>query len=156
MPSSLPVDRQQAPHPVEPGDVVSEQLPQGQDEKVSQGVVVELALPLEAVLEHVTPGQAPFGVIAQGRQRHPQVSRRQAVELPAQSPGGASVVGDGDDGGEPVTDVPQGPERGGQAVAPSQGNDGGPLLTATGPARHVDRRSHCSTPVPGHDAGRRP
>ena len=106
------MDRQQAPHPVEPGDVVSEQLPQGQDEQVSQRVVIELTLSLETVLEHVAPGQAPLGVVAQGRQRHPQVSRRQAVELSAQAPRGAAVVSDGDDGGKPVTDVLQSSKRG--------------------------------------------
>ena len=107
-----PVNRQQASHPVEPGDVVPEQLPQGQDEKVTQSVVVELALPLKTVLEHIAPGQAPLGVITQGCQRHPEVPRWQAVELPAQTPRGASVVGDGHDGGEPVADVFQSPERG--------------------------------------------
>ena len=140
------MDRQQSSHPVESGDVVSQQLPQRQDEQVSQGVVIELPVPLKPVLEHVPPGQPPLGVLAQGGQRHPQVPRRQAVELPTQTPRGPAVIGDGDDGGEPVSDVPQRPERGGQAVPAPQGHDGGPLLASAGPPGYIDRRSHWLLP----------
>jgi len=63
---------------------------------------VQLALAGETVLEHVAPGAAPVGVVAQGRQRHAQVPRRQDPELVTEPAGRPPVVGDRDDRGDPV------------------------------------------------------
>ena len=45
---------------------------------------------------------SPVVGAAEGGERHPQVARGQDVELPAQAPGRAAVVGDRHDGGEVV------------------------------------------------------
>jgi hypothetical protein len=57
------VDPQEPSYPVQALDLVVEQLPQRQDEQIAQGVIVQLALTGETVLEHVAPGQSPFGVV---------------------------------------------------------------------------------------------
>ena len=135
-----PVDGQQPPHPVQPAHVVAQQLPQGQDEQVAQGVVVQLAVTGEAVLEDVAPGQPPLGVVGERGQGHPQVAGGQAAEFASQPPRGAAVVGHGDHGGQPVRDVAQGPQGGGQAVPAAQGHDGRPLLAAARPPVGVQGR----------------
>ena len=65
-------------------DGVAEQVPERHDEQVAEGVPRQRPLALEPVLEHVPPGVAPLGVVAQRGERHPQVARRQHRELLAQ------------------------------------------------------------------------
>ena len=107
------VDRQEPPDPVQALDLIAEKLPQREDEQVAQGVVIELALAGETVLEHIAPGQPPLGVVGQRGQGHAQVPGRQAVELPPQASGGPAVVGHGDHGSELMGDMAQRPQGGG-------------------------------------------
>ena len=90
---------------------------------------------------------------------HPQVARGQQPQLPAQAPGRAAVVGDGDDGrhgvGEAAVDEqPQGRECRVQAVAAAE-RDGSerPVIAA-----HSRPRSRCVTRTakPSVPASRRP
>src|SRR5690625_506193 len=85
---------------VEPTDVVTEQLPQRHDQQVADGVVVQVASAFEPVLQHVGPRTPPFVVATQGRQRHPQVTRREYPELVPQACRRAPGVCAGRDGGE--------------------------------------------------------
>ena len=80
-------------------------------------------VPGETVLQHVAPGVAPVGVVAERRQRHPQVAGRQDVELLAQPPARAAVVGDRDDGGDLVGEQPQRGQGRGEPVAPAERDD---------------------------------
>ena len=130
---------EQAGDEVEPGDGVLVELPERDDEEVAEGVPSERALAGEAVLEHVAPRVAPLGLAAERRERHPQVPGREHPELVAQAAAGAPVVGDGDDGGDLVGDVPQRGERGGETVATAEGGDDGPA--------HSRPRSRCTTNV---------
>ena len=126
--------------PVEPVDVVVQQLPERDDQQVAHRVAVHLAVGLEPVLEHLGPGLSPPVVAAQGRQRHPQVTGREHAELLAQPSRRAAVVGDRDHrrqvGGQP-------PQRGqgrGQPVPATQRDD-----------RRLGRPAH---PRPTPDRGR--
>ena len=93
---------EQPPDEVEPGHGVLVQVPQRGDEQVAEGVAGERPVAPEPVLQHVAPGVAPLGVVAQRREGHPQVTGRQHVELVAQPSRRATVVGDGHDGGDVV------------------------------------------------------
>ena len=115
---------EQAGHPVEPVDVVVQQVPERDDEQVAHRVAVHLALGLEAVLQHPGPGLPPAVVAAQGRQRHPQVTRREHAELVAQPAGGAAVVGDRDDRRQVGGHAAQGGQGRGEAVPAPEGDDG--------------------------------
>jgi len=79
------VRTQQPTDEVQPVDVLPEQLPDGDDQEVADGMVVEGTATGEAVLQDVGPGATPFVVAAQGSQRHPQVTWWQDVELFAQA-----------------------------------------------------------------------
>ena len=70
-----PADQVQALHRV------AEQVPQRDDEQVAQRVPAQRAGAGEAVLQDVAPLVAPLAVVAQRGQGHPQVARRQDVEL---------------------------------------------------------------------------
>ena len=104
-------------------DGVAEQVPEGHDEEVAEGVAGQRPLALEPVLEHVPPGVAPLGVVAERRERHPQIPGRQDRELLAQPSRRPAVVGDRDDGGDPVGEQLQRGEGRRQAVAPAEGDD---------------------------------
>ena len=118
-----PAGVEQPADEVEAVDRVAEQVPQGHDEEVAEGVAGERSLALEPVLQHVAPGVAPLGVVAERGERHPQVARRQDRELLAQPPRGPAVVGDGDHGGDPVGEQLQRGERRRQAVAAAERDD---------------------------------
>ena len=132
-------------------DGVAEQVPQRHDEEVAEGVAGQRPLALEPVLQHVPPGVAPLGVVAERGERHPQVARRQHRELLAQPPRRPAVVGDRDHGGDPVGEQLQRGERRRQAVAPAEGDDRGvrayPLPAeghgALTPARGRGGRGRC-------------
>ncbi len=120
---------------VERLDVVAELLPQRDDQQIADRVVVQLALALEAVLDHLGPGLAPVVVAAQRGQRLAQIAGRQDAQLVAEAAAGAAVVGDRDHGGQVTGDAAQRGQRGGQAHASAQGHHlgGGPLRhTAAG------------------------
>ena len=99
------------------------QVPEGGDEEVAEGVTGERSLAPEPVLQHVPPGVAPLGVVAQRGQRHPQVTWGQHVELVAQPARRPPVVGDRDHGGDVVGDELEGLERGRETVATPEGDD---------------------------------
>ena len=67
---------------VEAVDGVAEQVPEGHDEEVAEGVAGQRPLALEPVLEHVAPGVAPLGVVAERGERHPQVARAAGPRTP--------------------------------------------------------------------------
>ena len=135
-----PARAEQAPDHVETLDRVSQRIPQPRDEQVAEGVPAERALAGEAMLQRITPGDAPLGVVAQSGQRHAQVAGREDVVLLAQAPRRAPVVGDGDDGGDLVRHETQGLQRGEQAMPPTEGRDRGAL--------HSRPRSRWTTRVP--------
>ena len=65
----------------------------------------------ESVLHHVPPELARRIFRTQGRERHPQITRRYQVELPPESPARSAVVGhhhDGRDVGSHPARCPQG------------------------------------------------
>jgi hypothetical protein len=97
---------QRADH-VQPGHRIAQAFPQTGDQQVPDGVVAERAGAFEAVLQHVRPGPPGLVVTAQGRQRHPEVTGRETVELLAEPAGGAAVVGHRHDRGQPVGDPAQ-------------------------------------------------
>src|SRR4051812_35312124 len=68
---------------------------------------MQLTRALEPMLEHVGPGASPFVVPAQCSQGLTQIARGKNSELATQSTGGASVVGDGDDGSQLVDERTQ-------------------------------------------------
>ncbi|SII80823.1 Uncharacterised protein [Mycobacteroides abscessus subsp. abscessus] len=117
------VGAQELGHPVESGDVVAVDLPQGGDEEVADGMAVEFAVGIEAVLDDVAPGPPPVAVVAEGGQSHPQVAGRQTPELVAQASRGAAVVGDGDDGGERLREQAEGAQGGVEAVSAAERDD---------------------------------
>jgi hypothetical protein len=124
------VRAEQPSHPVEPshgrvGGLRAEQLPQRHDQQVADGVLVQLAVAAEAVLDDVAPGLTPLVVAAQCGQRHAQVAGRQHAQLPAQPPAGPAVVGDGDDRAQPVGDPAQGRQGGVQPVTAAERDDPG-------------------------------
>ena len=91
---------QQAADPVEAVHrVVGRQLPQRHDQQVPDAVPGQVAGAGEPVLHHPAPGAPPLVVLAERRQRHPQVTGRQHTEVAPESSAGSPVVGDGDDGG---------------------------------------------------------
>lgn len=92
---------------VERLDVVAELLPQRDDQQIADRVVVQLALALEAVLDHLGPGLAPVVVAAQRGQRLAQIAGRQDAQLVAEAAAGAAVVGDRDHGGQVTGDAAQ-------------------------------------------------
>lgn len=65
-------------------DMIAELLPQGDDQQIADRVVMQLALALEAVLDHPGPGLAPVVVAAQRGQRLAQIAGRQHAELVAE------------------------------------------------------------------------
>ena len=72
----------------------------------------ERAVPAEAVLEDPLPERGVVGPAGpawpgEGAERHPQVAQRQDVQLAADAPGRAAVVGDRDHGGEVVGEPAQ-------------------------------------------------
>src|SRR5690606_3502924 len=127
-----------------PGDLVTEEVPQGDDEEVADGVPVQRPVRAEAALEDVPPGLAPLGVVAERRPRHPHAPGREHAELVAQTAGGAAVVGDRDDGGEVPAHVPQRPQGGGQAVAAAEGDGTG---SPTGSSAELARVEGHSRPT---------
>ena len=78
---------QQSGHEVEAGDGIAQLVPEGDDQQVAHRMPAQRAIPTEPVLEHVAPDLPPRPVVAEGGQRHPQVARRQDVELVAQPTG---------------------------------------------------------------------
>lgn len=70
---------------VEGLDMVAELLPQGDDQQIADGVLMQIALGLEAVLDDLGPGLAPVVVTAQGGQRLAQITRRQDAQLLAEA-----------------------------------------------------------------------
>lgn len=103
--------------------MVPELLPQGDDQQIADGVLVKVALGLEAVLDDAGPGLAPVVVAAQGREGLAQVAGRQDAQLVTEPAAGAAVVGDGHHGGEIAGDAPQGRQGRGQAHAAAEGDD---------------------------------
>ena len=97
----LAAGAEQGAGPLQPGHRVAQELPEGDDQEVAHGVLVEgTAAALargEAVLHDVAPGAAPVGVVAQRRQGHAEVTGRQDAVLLTQPAGGSAVVRDGDD-----------------------------------------------------------
>ena len=81
------------------GDRIPEAPPQAGNQQVPDGMIIQRAVRAEPVLQHIGPGPPGLVITAKRRQRHPQVSWRQAVELLAQPTGGTPVIGDSDDGG---------------------------------------------------------
>ncbi len=130
---------------VQGAHMVAELLPEGDDQQIADGVLVQLALAGEAVLDHPRPGLAPVVVAAERGQRLAQVAGGQHAELVAQPPAGAAVVGDGDDGGQITGDPAQRGERGGQPVAAAEGDDLG-LGAARAPARTAARHELAHAP----------
>lgn len=132
---------------VESLDVIAELFPQGDDQQIADGVFVQVALGLEAVLDDTGPGLAPFVVAAQRRQRLAQITGRENAQLVTQAAAGTAVVGHGDDGGEVPGDPAQRGERGGQPHAAAEGDDLGLGAAAAwlGPAR----RDRLGGSVPG-------
>ena len=108
---------------VQTADGVPEQIPQRDDQQVTDSVPTEVTVAGEPVLEDVAPLVAPFGVIAQRRQCHPQISWWENVELVPQPSAGAAIVGDRHHRSDPVGDQPQCREGGSKAVPPAEGND---------------------------------
>jgi len=96
---------EQSANQVEAGHGPVEEVPERDDEQVAERVAGEWPLSTEPVLEHVTPLVAPVAVLAQGRDRHPQVAGGQDVELLAQPARGTAIVSHRDDGGDRVGDV---------------------------------------------------
>ncbi len=74
-------------------------------------VAAERAVAVEPVLQHVRPGPAGLVVTAERGQGHPQVTRRQAVQLVPKPAGRPAIVGHGDDRGQLVGDPAQGRQR---------------------------------------------
>jgi hypothetical protein len=97
---------QRADH-VQPGHRIAQAFPEAGDQQIPNGVVAERAGALEAVLQHVSPGPPGLVVAAQSGQGHPEVTGRETVELLAQAAGGAAIVGDRHDRGQPVGDPAQ-------------------------------------------------
>lgn len=128
-----PVRAEQLADQVEGLDVIAELFPEGDDQEVADGVLVQVALGLEAVLDDPGPGLAPVVVAAQRGQRLAQVAGRQYAQLVAQASAGAAVVGHGDDGGEVAGDPAEGSERGGQAHAAAEGDHLGLGAASAGP-----------------------
>ena len=94
---------------VEPADGVAEQLPEGDDEQVAEGVPAERSRRRRTGAAARRARCWPHSLsLAQRGQRHPQVARRQDAELVAQPAGGAAVVGDRDDRGDLVGDAAAG------------------------------------------------
>ena len=83
------------------------EVPQGDDEEVAKGVTGERAAPREPVLENVPPPVAPGGVVAEGGERHPEITGWQDAELLTQPSARPAVVGDRDDSGDVVADQAQ-------------------------------------------------
>lgn len=108
---------------VESLDMVAELLPEGDDQQIADRVLVQIALGLEAVLDHPGPGLAPVVVTAQGGECLAQIAGRQHAELLAEPAAGAAVVGDGDHGGEIAGDPAERGERRGQPHAAAEGDD---------------------------------
>ena len=151
--STRPLAAEQPGHHVQAGDRVAQPLPEPGDQQVADRVVAQRPGAGEAVLQHVGPGPAGLVVTAQRGQRHPQVARRQAVELGAQPAGGAAVVGHRDDRGQPVGDPPQSAERRGQAVPAAERDDRGQCTAEAGgtPRQPAPVRA-VLTPGPGPGA----
>jgi hypothetical protein len=76
-----PAGIEQATHEVEPLDSVSQLVPDRDDEQIAQGVACERPFASEPVLQDVPPGAPPRAVLTQRREGHPQVTRREHVEL---------------------------------------------------------------------------
>ena len=91
-------------------------------------MAVQLPGGFEAVLDDVAPGLAPGAVVAEGGQCHPQVAGRQSAQFVAQTSGGASVVGDGDDGCEVFGEQTERPQRRVESVAAAEGDDVGSIV----------------------------
>ena len=88
---------QQLGHHLQSCDRIAEALPEAGDQEVANGVIIQGTRAPEPVLQHVGPGAPGLVIAAQRRQRHPEVARRQAVELLAESARRPAVVSDGDD-----------------------------------------------------------
>ncbi len=111
---------QQAAHPFQALHGVAEQVPQGHDEQVAQGVPGQPAVAAEPVLHDPAPGDAPVVVAAQRGQGHPQVARGQHAVLAAQRPAGTAVVGHGHHRGQVAADPAQRRQGRGQPVPAAQ------------------------------------
>ena len=114
---------EQPADPVEPLDVVAEQLPERDDQQVADGVAVHLALAAEAVLEHaaqVWPQSSSPQSAASAIRRSPggstPNSRRSRPEEPPSSATVTTAV-------RSLRDPAQRRQRGGQPVAAAERDD---------------------------------
>ena len=114
---------EQAAHPVQALDRVSEKLPQRDDQQVADSVVVQLTFAAETVLDHLAPRLPPLVVTAQRRQCHPEITGGKNTELTPQPAARPAVVGDGDDSGDVARHPAQRRERGSQAVPAAERHD---------------------------------
>jgi hypothetical protein len=106
-------------------------------------------VPFEAVIairEAVLEELAEHGlVVREGCQAVADVAGGQDAQVAAQAPGGAAVVGDGDDGGDVARVGLQAAQHGSQAVPAADRDDARPFITlAVGPegVGHVRTRAH--------------
>jgi hypothetical protein len=100
--------------------VVAEDLPDGGDQQVAHGVVVQWTVAVEAVLQDGGPLPAPLVVGTERGQGHPQITGREHAELVTQTAGRAAVVGHCDDAGEVGLQQSQGRQAGRQPVSAAQ------------------------------------
>ena len=135
----LAAGAEQRAGPLQAGHGVAQQFPERDDQQVAHGVVVQGAAAAlagrEAVLHDVAPGAAPVGVVAQRGQGHPEIPGRQDAVLFAQPAGGSAVVRHGDDRGQLGGQQPQRGQRGREAVAAAERDDGGALVLLAGAGR---------------------
>ena len=102
----------------------------------------------EAVLQDVAPLPTPLGVVAERRERHPQVPGRQDTHLLAQPAGRPAVVGDGDDRRQAVRHQAQRREARRQPVPTAERDD---RRAVPAPGRPRRRRRSFSAQVPMRD-----
>ncbi len=75
---------QQPPDQIEGRNFVTEQLVDGNDQQIAEGVIVQVTRAFETMLHDLGPGAAPRVVTAQRRERHAQIARREHAEFFAQ------------------------------------------------------------------------